>query len=245
MKFEDVARAADALSALLTKLTGRSLVEQITVEQPSGSEDELYFIRLVHWTYVLFNEAGQPVFKELQRLVKSMDSQKAGLIGSGKRDIDALRAYTAHNLPPTSSSSERTKRLAIIWLRTHGGGPPPNWASCCEALCALVHGMVKALADCLTRATDTEEEARELVSSILAAVDNHWEAYEFDSILDTATENIDLKGLDLVAYRNSRYSEWRDLAGLFSTRDEARIAMSRAILAEVTHLFGSAPHESN
>lgn len=241
MKFEDVARAAENLSALITKMTGRSLVENITVEQPTDPMGELYFLRTVHWTYVLFNEAGQPVFKELLRLVKSMDSQKAALIGSGKRDIDALRTYTAHNLSPASQGNEKTERLAIIWLRTNGGGPPSDWPSCCEALCELAHSMLEALADCLGRATEMEAEARNLASSLLAAVDNHWEPYEFDSILEVAADSIGLKGLDIVAYRKDRYSGWRDLAALFSTRAEARVAVSRAILADVTRVFGSAP----
>ncbi|KHJ55194.1 hypothetical protein LA66_00440 [Aureimonas altamirensis] len=236
MKFEDVRRDAQDLAELIAERTGRSLVAAVTVPEPEEPPGELHFVRLVSWGYVLLNEAGSTVFKELARLLKSTRPELSKTYQDGKRDIEALRTSLAHNLADGSSANERTKRVAEAWMLQNGG--PDQWPSYCTALLQTLRVMLTALRQGFLQLCDKTDGAQTGLEQLLAAVDKNWPPHLFDDLVAEIAHEIGLPPLDTVAFRKPRQEQWANLASLFSTHADGTIAMRRVIRAELQRVFG-------
>jgi hypothetical protein len=239
MTFKYVSRDAQELAILIAKQAGRPLVAAVTVPEPEEPLDELHFVRLVSWGYVLLNEAGGAVFKELALFLKSTRPELSKTYQNGKRDIEALRTSLAHNLADDSSANGRTKRIAQAWLLQNGG--PGNWTSHCTALLQTLRVVLTALREGFLQLCDEADEAQTGLKQLLAAVERTWPPYLFDELIAEIAQEIGLPPLDAVTFRKTRQEQWTYLASLFSTRAEGLIAMRRVIRAELQRVFGPVP----
>ncbi len=238
MKFDDVSGDAQGLSDLIAERAGRPLIAAVTVPKPGEPIDELHFVRLVSWGYVLLNEAGSVVFKELARFLKSSRPELSKIYQEGKRDIEALRTSLAHNLADESSANERTKRIAEAWLVQNGS--PDNWPYRCAALQQTLRSIISALREGFLLLCD---EGHNGLNQLLVAVDGTWPPHLFDGLVAEIAHEIGLPPLDEVAFRKPRQEQWANLASLFPTRPDAILAMKRVIRAELQRVFGPS-HDS-
>jgi hypothetical protein len=238
MKFQDVSEAVKQLSLLLESKLGQVVIDPLTLEEPKPPEDELHFLRLVNWGYVLLNEAGQPVFRELVRLLKSVNPSDARSFGEAKRDIEALRTWTAHNLAGESGNNQRTITLAKAWIITRCG-QEPNWPVCCKEMCNTLLGMISSLTGCFQKILQSEQDSSIAISQIINLVNNAWPVHTFDEYISKIAIQRNLQDMDVVAYRKSHFDEWTKLGNYFTSREEAIKAIERAIASEMDRIFGS------
>ena len=236
MTFNDVKAAAEWFTELIIARSGRALVDEVTVPEPCEPFDKLYFVRLVSWGYVLFNEAGSTIFRELARLMKSSNPEVARAYHDGKRDIEVLRTSHSHNLPDGNSSNEKTKRLAEAWLLNNGGRD--NYPSHCVALLQILQMMIGSLQDTFVHLTEDNEMSPTGLDQLLLAVDRAWPPYLFDEIVREIAIEIGLPTLDAASFRKLHQDNWVKHASLFPERPDATSAMRRVIRADLSRIFG-------
>lgn len=244
MTFRDLKKVTSELAAALASRTGRPMIADVTVEDPRPPEDELHFVRLINWGFVYFNEAGHPILRELGRLLKSSDRNAAQRDGEAKRNLDALRTAIAHNLPPEDPGNQRTSARAEAWFLTHGG-QPRDWTMCCRQLAGSLMEMAEILLHTFLKATQADEDAAIIASQLVDVAENAWSVHSFDELVGAAAERLRLSGFDVVAYRKKHHDRWRELAGMFVSREESRAALGRAIERELSNLFGTPSEAGN
>lgn len=214
----------------------RKLIEAVTVPEPEEPMDELHFVRFVSWSYVLFNEAGAPIFREIARFMKSSLPEESRKYQEGRRDVDALRTDLAHNLPVGSGSNERKVRLVQAWFdinRVDG-----DWATACQALLMTVEAMIGHLRMAFNLMCDDGEGGATCPPSLLKSIDRTWAPHEFDAVIVKVAEDIGLPTFDVPAFRKDRQEEWLKLASLFESREEAEVIVGRIIRVALESIFG-------
>jgi hypothetical protein len=236
MNFQDVVASVNLLSHELELALNMPVVDTITVEEPRSPEDELHFVRLIHYAFILINEAGQPVFRELLRLLKNANPQQARHFGEAKRDIDALRTWTSHNLAG-DGANERTLKLAKAWLLTHAGNST-NWTACCRALCETLVGMLRSLQEVTQSTLLSREDADSTRQQILFILNDAWPVHVFDEHVSLVASNNGLMNFNAVEFRKARIEEWKKIGRYFSAREDGIAAIKRAIAREIEFTFG-------
>ncbi|MET3916105.1 hypothetical protein ABID97_002887 [Variovorax sp. OAS795] len=201
---------------------------EITVEAPRGDADELSFIRLVAWGYVMLNETARVPLGFLKSLPPW--STAAALLPH----VGALRTSMSHNLAFDSTRDVKTMRVASDWYsRSCGVGSPvsdSHWKSCFDALLKELSDLL-ALAiracDLLIDPTDGER----LVVELQLRLDREWPGHRFDRYVDRAVEKFGY-GLNPVEVRGSRLAEWRKVLAA-AREDEIEQVMTQRIEADV------------
>lgn len=112
--FEEVNLKLNAFSEELSIRLGQSVVQLITLPQPSDPKDELYFRKLVAWSYAALVEAFPVALKKLTNFLRTSNKSEFTGVSELKTAIQALRTVQSHNLPEPSSHSEKQKSLLIF-----------------------------------------------------------------------------------------------------------------------------------
>jgi hypothetical protein len=237
MSFSDLKRACDDFRETLLLTTKHNCIYTVTVSEPSGDEDELYFVRLVLWCYVFWFEACHPAGSHLVSLLKVGSATDYRKVDEIFRVVRSLRTATAHNLNPPSKQNNYTGEQASIWLAMVGGDPR-DWRKCSRRLCEDAKNAVEVLSNTWFSVVGNPEDAPGGIERLLLALTRDWPAHAFDRMLEHAANSVGLTGLDLVAYRTKRIEHWRSLAAFFSNRNDAEVALQRAIRQELVASFG-------
>jgi hypothetical protein len=238
MIFAELKDLCEEFRILLAKATGRGVVTLVSVDDPGGPHDELHFIKLVSWCYVLLFEAGQPTIRYVVSLLRAADPNEHNAISSIINDVNYLRTVRVHNLLPESRGDDYKRRQASIWL-VQNGGDPPDWPRCCDALCSQVASAIHLLIKKWRRLTTNAEDAAAAVRDLLVTIDREWPPHAFDRIVEDAATEIGLHGFDHVKYRQYRLNTWREWVSFFESRERAEVAMKVAIRRELEQLFGA------
>lgn len=236
ISFPSVRDAVLDLADRIETSTQRKLVEPVTVPEPEEPMDELHFVRLVSWSYVLFNEAGAPIFREIARFMKSSLPEASRTYQDGRRDVDALRTDLAHNLPPGSGGNERKVRLVQAWFainRVDG-----DWPAACQALLATVKDMIGHLRAAFNLMCDNGEGGATCPLDLLEAIDRTWAPHEFDAVIVKVAEDLGLPPFDVPAFRKGHQEEWSKLASLFESREGAEVIVGRIVRTALESIFG-------
>lgn len=237
MKFADVKSACGQFGEVLRATTSRDYIEAINVEEPTGTEDELHFIKLVMWCYVFWFEASDPAGKHVASLLRTASPDDHKKVNETFRSVHALRTVRAHNLRMTDRGDDYTRVQARLWI-VSTAGEPADWEQCCRRLCEEVTASVKLLIQAWTSVTENAEDAEAGVERLRLSVDREWPAYRFDRLVAAASAELGLDGLDVVAYRTKRLSGWKELSRLFGDDRAIEEALNRAIFRELEVLFG-------
>lgn len=187
------------------------ILAEITVEPPKGTRDELSFIRLVAWGYVLIYETGKIPLSFLKQL-PPLDEH-----GKLLPYVRGLRTWTSHNLFFDKNHDLSTIREAVMWFkRTCGTGTPAtavHWGKCFEQLCQDLSSLLtKAISAC--DALHSEYDGPRLIEELKGRLDRHWDAYQFDSYVENARTRLGYSGLDIVAFRTKHLDSWRKIVAI-------------------------------
>ncbi|HHG5534339.1 TPA: hypothetical protein ACPWRH_002603 [Pseudomonas aeruginosa] len=235
--FEEVNSIFNIFSEELSATLGESVVQAITLPQPGDPRDELYFRKLVAWSYVALVEAFPVALKKLTNLLRTSNRLEFASIHDLKSAIQALRTIQSHNLPEPSSHSEQQKKFANAWLLTYGADPF-CWTAACTALCNQLIALFDTLITTLRKICQEPEDRQNFIEDMKATLLRTWPAHAFDYLVENAAKTIGLTELDVVSYRQTRIDRWRDLANLFTDRASAMEAVERAISVEFINIFG-------
>jgi arginyl-tRNA synthetase len=238
MTFADLKSACDDFRAILREATGRELVTAVSVDEPIDPQDELHFVKLVSWCYVVLFEASQPTTRYILSLLRAGDPSEHKTAASVIENVNHLRTVRVHNLSPESRGDDHKRRQASIWL-LQSGGEPTDWPRCCESLCAEVTSAIRLLIDKWRRITASTEDRTAVIQDLIVTIDREWPPNTFDRIVEGAAQEIGLQGFDCVKYRQHRLERWRELVGFFESREHAEAAMRAAIHRELEQLFGT------
>lgn len=238
VNFEDVRAEMQLLSAAINdQFAGGDVVDSISVPEPSGVKDELYFRKLVSWSYVALVEAFPVAFRQITALLRSSDKASHTRISETKEAVQAIRTLQSHNTVRQSASNERQKNVAEAWIVMNGGNPF-TWEGACINLCVQIVDLLNTLRLTLLDVLRNEEDRSTFVSALKVAIDGDWPAYLFDGIVQSAADSLGLGEFDVVAYRKIHFENWRKLAALFCDRQAAIEAITRVIFQELRATFG-------
>jgi len=237
MTFGDLKSSCDEFRAVLREATGRELVTAISVDEPVEPQDELHFVKLVSWCYVVLFEASQPATRYILSLLRTANPREHRTVAAIVENVNHLRTVRVHNLSPESKGDDYKQRQANIWL-LQNGGEPIDWPRCCQSLCTEVTSAIRLLIEKWRRTTASIEDRAAVIQDLIVTIDREWPPHAFDRMVDNAAREIGLRGFDCVKYRQHRLDKWRDLVGFFESRAHAEAAMNSAIRRELEQVFG-------
>lgn len=236
MNFGAVQSSYGQLRKRLVVYVGAGALPDITIDPPKGVDDELSFIRLVMWGYVLVHETGRVPLGFLRQLPPWQEPTGALL-----PHIRALRTWSSHNLAFDKAPDVATLRAAIRWFKeTCGVGTPasPNhWGQCCAKLCSELKDLMdNAVSAC--DAFEGEEDKQRLIDELLVRLNSDWAAHRFDRYVEAACVRIGYKDLDLVKLRTNCLPQWRKVVAT-SWPDGVERNLQIRIEADLVALMGN------
>lgn len=244
MTFAELKNAYKEFRDFLRETTERELIVDVSVDEPIAPEDELHFLKLVSWCYVMLFEASQPTTRYILSLLRASDPSAHKQAHSVLENVNYLRTVRVHNLSPINKGDVRKQKQADIWL-LRSGGEPTDWLQCCETLCSEVVSTIRLLSEKWRLTTAITEDRAAIVQNLITTIDREWPPHAFDRIVEGAVEKIGLQGFDCVKYREHRLNDWRVLVGFFETREDSEAAMTMAIHRELEQRFGNDQHRNS
>jgi len=201
---------------------------EITVEAPRGDADELSFMRLVAWGYIMLNETARVPLGFLKSLPPW--STSAALLPH----VGALRTSMSHNLAFDNTRDVKTMHIAAAWYsKSCGVGSPiseSHWNACFIALLRELSDVLAfAIRACdqLSDPTDGEH----LVAELQLRLDRDWPGHRFDSYVNRAVDKFGY-GLNPVAVRGLRLTEWRKVVAV-AREDAIEQVITQRIEADI------------
>ena len=236
--FSKLEAQVSRIEKLCSPIVGEKVLQRISLDQPKPPLDELYFRKVVAWSYALIFEIGI-FFRFSKNLLRASDTNAHGRFQRITEFIRTARTVHAHNLKREHKSDQRILRNYEIWMLDSGGNPI-NWVKCIETLVDSFCSTLVDIEQIWITLCNQEWSQRQLVEQYLGDCVMHWEAHEFDLLVATAAEEIGLEDFDSAAFRkeSGRLNRWRKVVGFFGTRRSAEEAIGRAILREMTGIFG-------
>ena len=215
-------------------------LKEISVQTPSEA-DEVSFLRLIAWSYVLVFEAGRITIPYLLRLPSSVHRSQ-GELEAVCELIHDLRTWSFHNL---SFSKERelaiSRRTAMWFIRTSGTSPPRDtdgWRRCFEVLCAEVYIVLTHCTSAVEHALADTENGEKILHDLRRRLDRNWPANRFDELVIDAVTRIGQK-LQVTRFRQARIAKWREFLEAIPDGDDPEALVVRLIERDVLDHFGS------
>lgn len=216
MTFATLADGFGNLRRQLAAHVSRDALGEITIAPPRGDSDELSFLRLVAWGYVLLNENGRVPL----RFLKDLPPWQAA--SPLLPHVSALRTWMSHNLAFDSTHDLKTMRVATEWLSNACGSGSPSspeqWKRCFDTLMQELSGIVVKATKACDNFNDSVDGPR-LVEDLNVRLDRNWPAYRFDAYVERAIQTFGYEGLDATEVRKGRIEQWRKV--LEATQEDA------------------------
>lgn len=237
MTYGEIQAAYGQLRKRLTIYAGAEALPDITLDAPKGSTDELSFIRLVSWAYVVLYETGRIPLGFLRQLPPWNEPS-----GTLLPHVRALRTWTSHNLSLEKEVDVATLRRAIEWFsKTCGVGTPSkasHWQACFEKLCTeLLEMLGNAIAAC--DSFENVLDRQRLLDELKTRLDRNWPAFRFDNYVVATAAKLSYAGIDVVKFRSDRLTAWRNVVAT-STASDIERNLNLRIESDLLSLMGYA-----
>lgn len=235
MTFADLQELHRQLGLRLRARAGDTALPEVTVSLPVRENDELSFVRLVVWCYVLVNESGRVSLRFLRDLPPLNGSELLPEAGH-------LRTWATHNLLPDKEWDRKRLLLAWQWLKDACGTDRPaaeaEWGMCFERLVSAA-GVVLENALSASDALASAEDGPRLLEELGRRLKRDWEAYRFDPIVIKVADNLGFGAIDAVKVRSRYLDSWRKVV---STADDGTIdnLLERRIEKDLLDLMNGA-----
>jgi len=228
MNFSEIHNLQLEFKRRLSSLAGKEVFREITVNTPRGTQDELSFIRLVAWGYVLVYETGKNSFKFLRQLPPLSDIK-----GPLVPHIHALRTWASHNLELDKKRDISTVTIATKWLLSQCGTGSPStsehWEICFKAIANdLKEILEKAIEAC--DCFDKSEDREDLIKKFKTHLERSWDAFQFDAYVEKAFSKFGYTGLSTTDFRAYHLESWRKI--VVSSIDDKAIENNLTIRIE-------------
>lgn len=232
----DLHSLVDSVNA---SFNSRNVCDEITITPPGLPKDELFFTRLVAWSYVVLNEALPVLTKQLVSIMRQSEPATHKNFQDTKNIIECMRTFQSHNLPPTSKRNEDKIRDVKIWQSVNGGSPF-SWETACDALCNAVHIVIRDLGRIWSVISMDQVDKEAFLESLSEAYEKDWPAHLYDPLVEKSATSIGLVGFNATEFRKRQgnVDTWRKIAILFDERSTAEAAVERAIKADLIKIFG-------
>lgn len=219
-------------------IPSQTLFEQINVDKPNPPLDELHFLKLVAWSYILFVESFPVLYKQINGSLRTASPEHFKKVSSIYQNIVALRTHQGHNLVASSTSDQQKIKLVTIW-KSQNGGNPFDWSNCCTAICSQIIEVLALFESFIADIARDQEDLSKFTNDIVFAIERKWEAYHFDFFVKKAADILSIENFDVVKYRKSRADDWQKNVEFFSTRKSAEKHISHLIMEELKLKFGN------
>lgn len=236
MNFGDVLESYRLLQQRLVVHLGGEYPADVSVLPPSSATDELSFIRLVAWSYVLLQETCRVHIGFLKEL-PPLDS-----FGKALPHVAVLRTWTSHQLRFDKDRDVRVLADAQQWFRLACGASVPGnteqWMRCFERLCDDMNRLLRgAIAAC--EHLDDATDGSRLVADLRGRIDRNWAAFKFDEVVRNCAIRFGYEGLDVVAFRQRQLDKWRTVVAT-AREDSMHRLLEQRVEADLLNLLESA-----
>lgn len=210
MSFPILNAAAIELRNSLRSFVGAAAMEEITVAPPAGDQDEISFLRLVSWSYVLLFEAGRVSIEYLLQLPAAGD--RARDPKAAKALVHDLRTWSFHNVGFGSEREVALSRRVRRWfIETCGACPPHDnqgWSTCFLALCEEMQAVVVHCQQAMITVLQGDDDGEVATTDLRRRIDRAWSAGEFQELMGDVALRLDIE-VDTRKFCERRLASWR------------------------------------
>ena len=211
MSFAVLNAAAVELRNSLRSFVGERAIDEVTVAPPASQDDEISFLKLVSWSYVLVFEAGRVSIGYLLQLPSGGGTPVTDPIAA-RELVHDLRTWSFHNLGFVSDRDRAiSKRVRLWFVQTCGACPPHNregWRSCFLALCNEMQAIAEHCQGAMTTVLSAADDGEAATSDLRKRIDRAWPAYEFHRLIDDAAVRLGIT-IDPNKFSEGRIANWR------------------------------------
>lgn len=239
MTFAALNAAVVDLRNSLRSFVGEDAVSEITVRPPVGEGDEISFLRLVAWSYVLVFEAGRVTIPYLLQLPEGISGTSSD--PKAARDlVHALRTWSFHNLGFGSDQDVAISRHVQLWfVRTCGACPPDGveaWRSCSLTLCSEVGEIVAHCQNAMTSVLSAPDDGQAATADLRRRINRAWAAHEFHKLVGDAAIRLGIT-VDAKTFCAPRLRKWQEFLESLPDRDDPEGHMIRMIERDLLDHF--------
>ncbi|WP_338790486.1 hypothetical protein [Pseudomonas sp. AE27] len=238
MSFAEIHQLHLDFKRRLTSIVGKEVFSEITVSPPRATDDELSFLRLISWGYVLVFESGRGPLSFLKNL-PPLNQSNGQLIPH----LHSLRTWTSHNLDFDKKRDIKTIRAATLWLLEKCGTGSPErhqeWEACFNALAGDLKNLLRnaiSACDCFEKHEDREM----LIQALNKSLDRNWEAFLFDEYVQKALSKFQYTGIPPIEIRKTNLEAWRRIVSISEDEDSIERNLTLRIENDVLTLMASA-----
>lgn len=234
MMFTEVLSSLKNLRDRLISIDNKLKINEIHIDPPKNNNDELSFLRLVAWGYVLLNENAKihiRFFKDYSTDINLLPS------------VQYLRTYMAHNLSYESKTDIKTIRNAQNWFKSTCGNVPPRsekeWEKCFTVLAEELNSLIlKIINNC--DILEDKEDGKVNLDELKRRIDKNWDAHKFDSYLENAIDKLGYRGIEKVSFRNKYLASWRNVVKLSDSGTDLDRLLEQKIEADLIDYMSKA-----
>ena len=210
MSFPVLNAASVELRNSLRSFVGATAIEEVTVAPPAGDQDEVSFLRLVSWSYVLLFEAGRVSIGYLLELPPAGD--RARDPKGAKALVHDLRTWSFHNVGFGSEREIALSRRVRRWfIETCGACPPHDnqaWSMCFLALCDEMQAVVVHCQRAMTTVLQGEDDGEVATADLRRRIDRAWSAGQFQELMGDVALRLGIE-VDTRKFCERRLTNWR------------------------------------
>lgn len=214
-------------------------LEEVTISPPTGESDELSFMRLVSWGYVVLHETARVPLSFLKSLPpwEHLDELLP--------HVHALRTLMSHNLAFDSDHNISISRRATEWYLEACAASSPTtsseWEKCFDKLSKELLCLLNMAIKTCDRLDNKSIDGKKNIQELQNRLRHNWPAHHFDPYIQRAINKFGYEGLSAVKIRQrARLNEWRRLIAC-SDEDKIEENITRRIEMDVLEQMRSAP----
>jgi hypothetical protein len=232
-------KAIDAIALSLPGLE-RAAFAKSDFALPSTSSEELAFIRIVSWLYVMYRETGHATVRFLSDLFEVYGIALPTDVLEHVTAVSRLRTILQHSLDYSRSQDRRVARFCAAWFRERCGSSQPEsrdeWCRCLIALTEEAESFLRGLRDC-AKHVEKDPDVQELAETWHRALRRAHTRQDFTELVEEIAGDLGLADLVPSGLTDRYYVTWmerlRALAHPYSFTWEARRLIEHALLMDV------------
>ena len=184
----------------------------ISLPKPKFSHQEVGFLRIVPWLYVLYYEAGKVNVDFICQLFKAYNIDSDTTLQMHFLSVHDLRTFLQHNLNLELEHDSNIDETCKNWFKSNCGTSVPDsdshWESCLESILSNSIDFLKGL-ECCLRKIEQDDSYKQIVEQWVFKRKQYHPPHEYERIIQLTANDMGRDNIDSKKMCNKYMDEWK------------------------------------